>query len=287
MLRTRRSDAGTMSWGAVVCCFSTVCVCATAILMTHMILSRPPAMDPAAAPPSAAVPGPAVAPPRAAPEVPEAKVPPAPPAPPRPAPGPPPALSKVEGNLVENGDFEELGGEGASAFEHWGYWGRWENGNYTLEAVPGRTGKYAARMSCVTPGRGGISQALKGCKPGDKLKITFWVKADNAVGGRVFLNLEGTPGDGWASMDLKPGTYDWTESTKVVTCPASNATDYRIVIFFYNKTQGDVTIDDVAAVKMAAASGRPANPPPGGDARRAPIRPSGSPRTAGALRARQ
>jgi len=163
------------------------------------------------------------------------------------APGPP----KVEGNLVRNGDFEQLGGEGASAFEHWGYWGRWEKGNYTLEAVKGRTGKYAAQMSCVTPGRGGISQKLEACKPGDKLKITFWAKANNAVGGRVFLNLEGTPGDGWASMDIKPGTYDWREFTKVVTCPPSNAQDYHITIFFYNKTQGDVAIDDVAAVKTS------------------------------------
>jgi hypothetical protein len=169
-------------------------------------------------------------------------------APAAPAPAAPVA---VEGNLVKNGGFEKLGGEGASLFEGWGYWGRWENGNYTLESVQGHTGKYAARMSCVSPGRGGISQKLEGVKPGDKLKITFWAKADKAVGGRLFLNLEGTPGDGWSSMDIKPGTYDWQEFTKVVTCPPSTAPDYAIVIFFYNKTQGSFTIDDVAAVKLA------------------------------------
>ena len=152
---------------------------------------------------------------------------------------------------MRNGGFESLGGEGASLFEGWGYWGRWENGNYTLESAPGHAGKYAARMSCVTPGRGGISQQLQGVKPGDKLQITFWAKADKAAGGRLFLNLEGTPGDGWASMDIKPGTYDWQEFTKVVTCPPSTAPDYKIVIFFYNKSQGDVAIDDIAAVKLA------------------------------------
>jgi hypothetical protein len=161
------------------------------------------------------------------------------------------ARAAVEGNLLRNGDFERLGGEGASVFEHWGYWGGWEKGNYTLESVPGRTGKYAAQISCVKPGRGGISQKLEGCKPGDRIRITFWVKADKAVGGRVFLNLEGTPGDGWTSMDLKPGTYDWREFTKVATCPPSDEPNYRIVVFFYNKSQGDVAIDDIAAVKLS------------------------------------
>ena len=241
MRRPHRETYGTTSWGAVACGFSTLCVCATAVLITHMILSRSqiemPAPAPVAAPaPPAATPAPAKAPVAPAPA---------------PSLSPPAAPVAVEGSLVRNGGFETLGGEGASLFEHWGYWGRWENGNYTLESAPGHTGKCAARMSCVTPGRGGMSQKLEGCKPGDKLKVTFWAKADKAVGGRLFLNLEGTPGDGWASMDIKPGTYDWQEFTKVVTCPPSSAPDYQIVIFFYNKTQGDVAIDDVAAVKLA------------------------------------
>lgn len=253
MRNTRRGRAGMTSWGAVACCFSTLCVCATAIIITQMILSRrQPAVGSAGISPS----------PREAdirpegrttnPEVrAEARTTNAVPAPP-PSPAPAPtAPAKVEGNLVRNGGFESLGGEGASLFESWGYWGRWENGSYTLESAPGHTGKYSAKMSCVTPGRGGISQKLQGVKPGDKLQITFWAKADKAVGGRLFLNLEGTPGDGWASMDIKPGTYDWQEFTKVVTCPPSAAPDYNIVIFFYNKTQGDVAIDDVVAVKQA------------------------------------
>jgi len=252
MLSARSRNWGITFWGAVVCCFATVCVCATAIVITHMVLSRTEAIATGEAalpaPPIPAAPAPKAA--EAPPPAPAAAAP-APPATSTPPPAAPSAPQKVEGNLLENGDFEELGGEGASVFEHWGYWGRWENGDYTLESVKGHTGKYAARMSCVKPGRGGISQALKGCKPGDKLKITFWVKADNAVGGRIFLNLEGTPGDGWSSMDLKPGTYDWTEFTKVVTCPPSTAADYKIVIFFYDKTQGDVTLDDIAVVKMA------------------------------------
>ena len=241
MRRPHREASGTTSWGAVACGFSTLCVCATAMVITHMILSRSQIEGPAPAPVAAP------APPAATPAPAKAPVAPAP-APSLPSPAAPVA---VEGSLVRNGGFETLGGEGASLFEHWGYWGRWENGNYTLESAPGHTGKYAARMSCVTPGRGGISQKLEGCKPGDKLKVTFWAKADKAVGGRLFLNLEGTPGDGWASMDIKPGTYDWQEFTKVVTCPPSTAPDYQIVIFFYNKTQGDVAIDDIAAVKLA------------------------------------
>jgi len=249
MWRSRSRLLGMTSWGAVAWCFSTVCVCATAIAITHMILSQEKAggLAPAVAqaPPPVALPQPPPPPAVPTPTLPE--VIPAPPPPPKVATAP----EKVEGNLVRNGGFETLGGEGASLFEGWGYWGRWENGNYTLESAPGHTGKYSARMSCVTPGRGGISQKLEGCKPGDKLQITFWAKADKAVGGRLFLNLEGTPGDGWASMDIKPGTYDWQEFTKVVTCPPSTAPDYQIVIFFYNKTQGDVAIDDIAAVKLA------------------------------------
>jgi len=246
MLRARDRKKGTTSWGAVALCFSTLCVCATAVIITQMILKR--GQGEVAAPKPQIGPGPAPAPvPAPAPPVSVA------PAAPVPAPQPPPtpAPAKVEGNLVRNGGFESLGGEGASLFEGWGYWGRWEKGNYTLESAPGHTGKYSARMSCVSPGRGGLSQQLQGVKPGDKLQITFWAKADKALGGRLFLNLEGTPGDGWASMDIKPGTYDWQEFTKVVTCPSSTAPDYKIVIFFYNKTQGDVAIDDIAAVKLA------------------------------------
>jgi hypothetical protein len=246
MNEPRAPRSGMTLLGAVVCCFATVCVCVTAIVITHMVLSRSggarlePAVPPVPAPsaPTAAAPGAQEAP------RPASSVAPSPPA-------APPAQPEVEGNLVRNGGFEQLGGEGASAFEHWGYWGRWEKGNYTLEAAEGRTGKRSAQMCCVKPGRGGISQRLEGCKPGDKLQITFWVKATNAVGGRLFLNLEGTPGDGWATMDLKPGTYDWREFTKVVTCPPSTASGYHIAIFFYNKTQGDVAIDDVAVVKIA------------------------------------
>lgn len=246
MLRLHGKTSAMTSWGAVACCFSTLCVCATAILITQMILSRSqtegtaPSPNVAPAPPAPAEVKAPVAPPSALP-------PPPPPA----LPSTPAAPVAVEGNLVRNGGFESLGGEGASLFEHWGYWGRWENGNYTLESPPGHTGKHGARMSCVSPGRGGISQKLEGCKPGDKLKITFWAKADKAAGGRLFLNLEGTPGDGWASMDIKPGTYDWQEFTKVVTCPPSATPGYHITIFFYNKTQGDVTLDDIAAVKLA------------------------------------
>jgi len=261
MLRERDKRAGTTQWGAVALCFSTLCVCATAIIITHMILNRSQgeAPSPAAVGSAGFSPSPSGGDLR-----PEGRTPnsearpegrttnPAPAPQPSPAPAAAPAVPvRVEGNLVRNGGFETLGGEGASLFEDWGYWGRWEKGNYTLESAPGRTGKYSARMSCVTPGRGGISQTLEGVKPGDKLKITFWAKADKAAGGRLFLNLEGTPGDGWASMDIKPGTYDWQEFTKVVTCPPSSAPDYHIAIFFYNKTQGDVAIDDVAAVKLA------------------------------------
>ena len=255
MMQSQRKASGFTSWGAATCCFSTVCVCATAIIITQMILSRSreagvePALPAVPAPPAAALPAATVQAPPPAP-TPQTPSPPASSVPAQPS-ATPAAPATVEGNLVRNGGFETLGGEGASLFEHWGYWGRWENGNYTLESAPGHTGRYAARMSCVTPGRGGMSQKLDGCKPGDRLKVIFWAKADKAAGGRLFLNLEGTPGDGWASMDIKPGTYDWQEFTKVVTCPPSAAPDYNIVIFFYNKTQGDVTLDDIAAVKLA------------------------------------
>jgi hypothetical protein len=201
MLRTRDRRAGTIPWGAVALCFSTLCVCATAVVITQMILSRQPAEVPSSAPQAAGVGSAGFSPsPREQDTRPEGRTTTAVPAPPTPAPT---ALEKVEGNLVRNGGFETLGGEGSSLFEGWGYWGRWENGNYTLESAPGHTGKHGAKMSCVTPGRGGISQKLEGAKPGDKLKITFWAKADKAVGGRLFLNLEGTPGEGMSQTPLK------------------------------------------------------------------------------------
>ena len=146
------------SWGAVACGFSTLCVCATAIIITQM--------DPEPQPERGGRPGPQTA-------APAAPAPrrrhryrsrrPRPCRPPVPQPSTmPPRRQKVEGNLVRNGGFETLGGEGASLFEGWGYWGRWENGNYTLESAPRAHGEVCRTDELRdTRAVGGLSQKLE------------------------------------------------------------------------------------------------------------------------------
>jgi len=171
-----------------------------------------------------------------------------------------------EKNLILNGGFEILGnGLGDlvtkepemydkvenSPFLNWGFGGKWEGGEYKCEVVPGRTGKNAVKISCVTKGRGGICTPLISVEGGSKLLLTFWIKADNAMG-RIFVNFEGDPGDGWKSIDCKPGTYDWMEMKREIIVPyGKGGKNPRINLFFYNKTAGDVYIDDVSLTKIA------------------------------------
>jgi len=164
-------------------------------------------------------------------------------------------------NLVKNGDFEDTSGGESSPFAYWGFWGQWENGMYTIAVSKGHSGKYCAKISCDTKGRGGLyyvdEKNEMGINPGDKIKLTVWAKAKDANDGRLFVNMEGTPGDGWATMDLKQGTYDWTKFEKEMQVPYAKPKKeggvFHINIYIYNKSSGELYIDDVSLVKTKEA----------------------------------
>ena len=211
------------------------------------------------------------------------------------------AVSAVQArgdNLIRNGGFEQArgtdpptalrpetrgfyGGAKASPFEGWLFGGGWEGGRYTVHASgEAHTGRRSCEIRCVKKGRGGIASSPFKLRPGTILKVSFWIKARGAEGGRIFLNYEGTPGDGWDQMDLKGGSYDWTRVTKRCVVPVRHerADGQTIMIFLYSKARGSIWIDDVSVEtvdvnEMAEAPDRPALAPP---APRAIPEPSGS-----------
>ena len=190
-------------------------------------------------------------------------------------------------NLIRNGSFEELrktgfadslpadaksfyDGTSDSPFENWAFGGGWEGGRYTVHAsTEAHTGKQSCEIRCEKQGRGGVAAWPFKLKPGSIVKVTFWVKTKDATGGRLVLNFEGTPGDGWDRMDVPGGTYDWTAFTRrcVVPVRQSRADGQTIALFLYTKVGGTVWIDDVSAEEvdvdaMAAAPDAPALMPP-------------------------
>ena len=127
--------------------------------------------------------------------------------------------------LVPNGGFEEMkrsdlvagldpkirefyGGIADSPFQGWAFGAQWEQGEY-LVAVSGdaHSGKHSCQITCRKKGRGGIASSPIQLKAGTIIQVSFWAKAQEAMGGRIFLNLGGTPGDGWTHKDLRTGTY--------------------------------------------------------------------------------
>jgi hypothetical protein len=191
-------------------------------------------------------------------------------------------------NLIPNGGFEDArktdllaglpaktrafyDGTTQSALEGWTFGGRWEGGDYGATiGDEARSGKHSCQITCRTRGRGGIGSAPIKLKPGTIIRASLWIKAKDASGGRIFLNFEGSPGDGWASKDLKTGTYDWTRFTKLVTVPGGKPADEQtIVVFLYMTTDGSIWIDDFsvevvdpAATAPAEESAAPRSPKP-------------------------
>ena len=90
---------------------------------------------------------------------------------------------------------------------------------------------------------------------------------EDAAGGRVFLNFEGSPGDGWATKDLPTGTYDWTRFRKRAVVPGGKAgRDQTIVVFLYTTCEGAIWVDDfslqtIDVNAMAKAPDEPAAAP--------------------------
>ncbi len=181
-----------------------------------------------------------------------------------------PPAAVPAGNLLKNPSFEErsgpekegepwgqgyLDGVARSPFAHWGYSGFWDNGDYDIKLGPGRTGKLCARLVCREKGRGGIASEVISVPPGTKLQFRGWFKAIGARGGPCWVNFEGDPGDGWASISLPTKSdYDWTEVVGTVTVPRPKNLKkggVEILVFLYLQTYGELWIDDVALTPVA------------------------------------
>jgi len=173
------------------------------------------------------------------------------------------------GNLIKNPSFEVRSGPrkpypaepwgyghldtlARSPFANWGYSGFFDGGIYDIKLGKGHTGKQAVRLVCRKKGRAGICTQEIRVKPESKLRFRGFFRAIGAKG-QCFVNFEGDPGDGWASIALpRKANYDWTEVTGVVTVrklrgkrkPDENG-NVAIHLFIYTKAYGELWIDDV------------------------------------------
>jgi hypothetical protein len=194
------------------------------------------------------------------------------------------ALIARAAELVPNGGFEETkrtdilpslppktrefyAGAADSPFQSWAFGGRWDHGDYSVAVSDdAHTGKHSCQITCRKKGRGGIACAPMTLKAGTIVQVSLWVKAKDAIGGRVFLNFEGTPGDGWTSKDLATGTYDWTRFRKRAVVPGGkNGGEQTIVVFLYSKCEGSIWVDDfsVEIVDVNALAEAPDEPAAG------------------------
>ncbi len=182
------------------------------------------------------------------------------------------AVAVAGGGLVDNGGFEQLqqsdflggldgptrsyyAGASDSPFADWAFGGRWERGDYAVEVSDtAHTGRRSCRIICRKRGRGGIASAPFRLKTGTRIEVSCWLKAADALSGRVFLNFEGSPGDGWSSRDLQTGTYDWTKFTARTVVPGKAGVEQTLVVFLYSTCEGSVWIDDFSVETLAAGA---------------------------------
>ena len=195
------------------------------------------------------------------------------------------SLRALAGSLVPNRSFEETqngdmfasldakvrgyyGGTSLSPFEGWAFGGKWDRGDYTVAvSKDAHSGRQSCQITCVKEGRGGIACSPVKLKAGEIIKVSFWMKAQDTKGGRIFLNFEGSPGDGWASKDLRTGTFDWTRFSQQAVVPeGKSGGEQTIVVFIYTTCEGSVWIDDftietININAMAEAADEPAAVP--------------------------
>ena len=188
------------------------------------------------------------------------------------------ALTVPGAELIVNGGFEEAtngafltklapkvrefyGGTADAPFVGWAFGGRWERGDYSVAVSDqAHTGRQSCQITCLKRGRGGIASSPVQLDAGAAIEVSCWIKARDAGGGRVFLNFEGTPGDGWTSKDLKVGTYDWTRFSKRAVVPGGkNAGQQTIVVFLYTTCEGTIWVDDFS-IQPVDASAKPETP---------------------------
>ncbi len=173
--------------------------------------------------------------------------------------------------LIPNGGFEEVkadamlaklppkvrefyGGAADAPFAGWAFGGRWEKGDYAVAVSDqAHTGQRSCQINCIKRGRGGIATSPMQLAAGTTIQVSFWLKAAEAGGGRVFLNFEGTPGDGWSSKELPTGTYDWRHFTARAVVPANKTEGPQtIVVFLYTTSAGSLWIDDFSVKTLDA-----------------------------------
>ena len=185
-------------------------------------------------------------------------------------------------NLISNGGFEDPAGAAArtawsdleSSFypgmqdapaAGWRFGGGWDGGRYTVHlSNQSHSGRHALEIRCEKQGRGGVASTPFQLQLGTILQVSFWLKAQDAGGGAIRLNYEGTPGDGWDGLDIPGGTFDWQRVTKRCVVPVrhTQAEGQTLVLFIYSKTGGSIWIDDVSAeaVDVNALAESPAEP---------------------------
>jgi hypothetical protein len=173
--------------------------------------------------------------------------------------------------LIPNGGFEDVQGEAFLAklapkirefysgttdapFAGWAFGGHWERGDYSIAiSDQAHTGRQSCQITCREKGRGGIACSPVQLAAGAIVEVSCCIKAKDVSGGRVFLNFEGTPGDGWTGRDLKTGTYDWTRFTKRAIVPGGKAGGPQtIVVFLYTTCEGTIWVDDFSVQPVDA-----------------------------------
>ena len=185
------------------------------------------------------------------------------------------------GELVANGGFEDVStgawlaalkpgvrayyaGAAEAPAHSWAFGGHWEHGEYSgVLSEQAHSGRHSLEITCVKKGRGGLASPPMRIEGGTVVEVSCWLKAREAGGGRVFLNFEGLPGDGWAGEELKTGTYDWTRFSKRVTVPVSKTGEAQIIVaFLYTTCEGSIWVDDFSVQPVAAnaTSGAPPGP---------------------------
>lgn len=204
-------------------------------------------------------------------------------------------LSRAEERAV-NGGFEEpaaapfltslepkvrefYAGAADAPFAGWAFGGRWEGGDYAISVSDqARTGRRSCQITCRKKGRGGIAASPIQLNPGQNLQVSCWIKAEEANGGRIFLNFEGSPGDGWAAKELKTGAYGWTRFTHQAVVPASKTPGPQtLVVFLYTTCEGSIWVDDFSIQPVDPSLATPDGPAAG------PKTPKPLPEPAGSL----
>ncbi len=157
-------------------------------------------------------------------------------------------------DLSRNSSFEEAKGSGNAPFADWAFYGGFEHGDYSIEiSDDAHTGRHSCQITCRKKGRAGIAGTQMSLAAGTVIDVSCWIKASDASSGRIFLNLEGSPGDGWASKDLKTGTYDWTRFTQRAVVPASkDGAPQTISVHLYTSCEGSIWVDDFSIQTLDA-----------------------------------